>query len=182
MKNFRTVLSGIDPAPLLKQIADRPDLWNNDPELQKSKEFTALYAVNNITLRRIMPPSGPGNPPFRNFDAFYVLSEARRIVFDVMRAVEGEILSQVIISRMRDNEVIQPHIDYLPPGVPLSFQRFQVPLAVKPGVVFVCGDEQLYMEPGHAYWFDNQVRHSVYNNSGTDRISMRIDIRPFGEF
>ena len=52
-------------------------------------------------------------------------------------------------------------------------------LAAAPGVTFHCGDEHLYMEPGCAYWFDNQVMHSVANESGKDLISMLTDIRPF---
>lgn len=80
---------------------------------------------------------------------------------------------------MRPGEVIEPHIDYLPPGYPLIYKRYQIPLLAKPGVRFICGDEELYMKPGYIYWFDNQVTHSVHNNSDEDRISMRVDLRPF---
>lgn len=178
MKNFKLILTGIDPGPLLRQMVDNPQLWNNDNEWKANKAQTVLYAQNNITLRRIFPPF-PGVPPFRNFDAFSILSASHKIVFDVMRAIPGEILAQVVISRMAPGEVIEPHIDRLPAGFPLSYHRYQIPLSVKPGVSFVCGDEDLYMEPGNVYWFDNQVMHSVHNNSDEDRLSMRIDARPF---
>lgn len=176
--NFRKVMSGIDPAPLLRQIEAHPELWNNDPSLRVDKAQTALHAVDNITLRRIAPPA-PGRPPFRNLEAFGVLDAAQKIVFDLMRAVPGDILSQVLISRMAPGEVIEPHADTLPPGFPLTFHRYQVPLSVFPGVRFVCGGEELYMRPGSAYWFDNQAEHSVVNNSSEDRLSMRVDLRPF---
>lgn len=182
MSNFSCVMVGIDPEPLLRQIAGHPELWNNDPTLREDKANTVLYALNNISLRRIKSPSeqrmGSG-PPFMNFEAFYTLWSARKIVFDLMRQLKGEILSQVVISRMKPGEVIEPHIDKLPPGYPLIYQRYQIPLSVKRGVRFICGGEELFMEPGNAYWFDNQVTHSVHNDSDEDRISMRVDLRPF---
>jgi hypothetical protein len=67
----------------------------------------------------------------------------------------------------------------MPPGVPVYYQRYQIPLSIKPGVVFHCGDEYLSMQPGDAWWFNNQLEHSVTNDSTEDRISMLTDIRPF---
>lgn len=182
MRNFSCVLSNIDPAPLMMQLTDHPELWNNDSTLREDKANTVLYALNNISLRRIksIPEQRAGSgPPFINFEAFDILWSAKDIVFELMHQLHGEILSQVVISRMRPGEVIEPHIDRLPPGYPLIYQRYQIPLSVKRGVRFICGDEELFMEPGNAYWFDNQVTHSVHNDSSEDRISMRVDLRPF---
>lgn len=178
MKNFRKVLSGIDTAPLLQQIADHPELWNSDEEWRNAKQTTVLYAVNNIILRGVRR-TPPGQSPQWDRKAFSVLYTAQPIVMDVLRAIPGEHLGNVAISRMAPGEVIAPHIDQMPPGIPRYYQRYQIPLSVKPGVEFHCGDEQLFMEPGNAYWFNNGIMHSVVNGSAADRIIMRVDIRPF---
>lgn len=178
MRNFCQVLSGIDPVPLLRQVEENPQLWNSDPVWRQTKVNTALYAVNNIILRTIgKTPIGQHQRWDR--DAFSILSEAQPIVLDVLRAIPGEHLGTVVISRMVPGEVIAPHIDQMPPGIPRYYQRYQIPLSVNPGVTFACGDEELFMEPGNAYWFDNSILHSVTNGSDADRISMRVDIRPF---
>lgn len=177
LQNFRKVLSGIDPAPLLRQIADNPQLWNSDVEWRNTKRNTALYAVNNIVLRGVRR-TPLGEPQRWDREAFSILSAAQPIVLDVLRAIPGEHLGNVVISRMAPGEVIAPHIDEMPPGIPRYYQRYQIPLAVKPGVEFHCGDEQLFMEPGNAYWFNNGITHSVINGSDADRIILRADIRP----
>lgn len=178
MRNFRKVLSGIDPVPLLRQLEANPQLWNNDEAWRMTKRNTALFAVNNIVLRTITQ-TPPGQQPKWDREAFSILSEAQPIVLDVLRAIPGERLGTVIISRMVPGEIIAPHIDQMPPGIPPYWQRYQIPLSVNPGVEFHCGDERLFMEPGNAYWFNNQIIHSVVNGSDADRISMRVDIRPF---
>ena len=33
-------------------------------------------------------------------------------------------------------------------------------------------------EPGEVYWFDNQKKHWVYNDSDEDRMTMIICVRP----
>lgn len=188
MKNFRRVMAGIDVTSLLDQVAAHPTLWNADDAWTRAKGTDCvLYAVNDIVLR-YMDPTPPHLPKHYNRKAFALLHAAQKIVLDLMRAIPGDALGKVIISRMAPGEVIKPHIDMMPlinphmPSlgrIPASYQRYQIPLYVKPGVVFLCGDEKLYMEPGTAWWFDNQITHSVTNGSNEDRISMLCDIRPF---
>lgn len=187
MKHFRKILSNINVEPLLKQVAANPQLWNYDDIWTRGKPQSVLYATDNIVLRYNRSPDW-------NKAAFTILSEACPIVFGVMYAVCGELLGRVIISKVKAGVQINPHIDHMPDGIAPVFQRFQVPLSVSPGVLFHCGDEkipvipgdtfhsgdeQVYMKPGEAWAFNNQVMHSVQNNSNEDRISMLIDITPF---
>ena len=193
MKNFRKVLSGIDVQSLLRQLQDHPDLWGKDTEWTRKKgaRAEAIYNEENIVLRYLTLGMGLDRRLFlfeegRDRDnwtrpAFHVLTAAQPIVFDLMRAVPGEHLGHVIITRLPPGGKITPHIDRWPTVVagPPYWQRHQIPLSAAPGVTFHCGGEHLYMEPGCAYWFDNQVLHSITNESGEDRISMLVDIRPF---
>ena len=108
-----------------------------------------------------------------------MLDTAVQVIFDLMRAIPGEHLGKVMISKMRPGEKLDWHIDTLPNGVMQYWQRYQIPLQVNPGVRFCVEDEELYMAPGTAWWFDNQKMHAVFNDSETDRVSMFADIRPF---
>lgn len=96
-----------------------------------------------------------------------------------MHAIPGKILGKVVITRLHPGQQIAPHIDKMPDGMAPYYQRYQVPLQAAPGVWFRCGDEELQMQPGEAWWFDNQLEHSVVNDSAEDRISLLTDIRPF---
>jgi hypothetical protein len=192
VKNFRCILSGIDVQPLLQQLQAHPDLWSKDTEWTRKKgSNAAIYNEENIVLRYLTLGMEPDRRLYlfeeeRNRDnwtrpAFHVLTAAQPIVFNLMRAVPGEHLGHVIITRLAPGAEIGEHIDRWPAVAgPPYWHRHQIPLSVAPGAIFRCGDEELYMEPGNAYWFNNQVMHSVRNESGEDRISMLADIRPFG--
>jgi hypothetical protein len=170
--HFRKILSDIDVGPLVNQLSQNSHLWNLDDQWTKNKPQSVLQEVDDIVLRYNKSPDW-------NKPAFSILAAAQSIIFDLMRAIPGEHLGKVIISRLLPQQCIAPHIDHMPPGVPPYYQRYQIPLSVFPGVRFHCGDEELYMEPGNAFWFDNQIIHSVVNDSSEPRISMLCDIRPF---
>ena len=178
MNNFKQILNNIDVFPLLYKISQYPELWNIDDSWTKYKpDTTAIYETDNIVLR-FNKSSQPGLNDWDK-EAFNILYEAQKIIFDVMRVIPGEHLGKVIITKLRPGEVIKEHIDHWPvPGLPY-FQRYQIPLQCAPGVIFKVENEELYMKPVSAYWFDNQKMHSVTNNSNEDRISMLTDIRPW---
>ena len=190
MKNFHQILSGIDPGPLLTQLEAHPELWSFETEWTRKKRGSAIYNEENIVLRYLTLGMGEGARLFlyeeeRDRDNwtrpnFHILDTAKPIVFGLMRAVPGEHLGHVIITRLPPGEKITPHTDQWHPAAGAPYwQRYQVPLRADPGVWFYCGDERLYMEPGNAYGFNNQVEHGVANDSCADRISMIVDIRPF---
>lgn len=170
-------MDAVEVAPLLAQISDNPGLWNYDNSWSRGKPGSVIEDIDTIVLR-YNKSSAPGLNDWTK-PAFGILSSAMAIILDLMRAIPGEHLGKVLITRLRPGQVIAPHIDHMPPGVPLYFQRYQIPLHVEPRVTFRCGDEDLYMRPGTAWWFDNQITHSVVNDSGEPRISMLTDIRPF---
>lgn len=175
MSHFRQLISGMNVTLLLEQLSQNPLVWNADDSWTAGKPL--LYATDNIVLR-YNKSSVPG---LNDWDrpVFNILNAAVPIVLDVMRAIPGEHLGKVMISRLKPGEKIDWHIDKMPPGIPPYFQRYQIPLSVAPGVRFAVEDEEVYMEPGTAWWFDNQRMHAVFNDSDQDRISMFIDARPF---
>jgi hypothetical protein len=166
------VRSGIDVVPLLQQITDNPQLWNTN-SVRTSKFATVHYDVDDIILR--YPGHGLDN---WNLAPFNVLTEAVPIVFDLAGRVRCELLGRVVISRLPPGKQIPTHKDHLG-GLPMFYSRYQVPLVSAEDVIFHCGDEQLSLVPGNAYWFDNTIEHSVVNDSQDDRLSMIIDIRTF---
>jgi hypothetical protein len=45
-----------------------------------------------------------------------------------------------------------------------------------PGAYLKCGDEQVEMEVGQLWWFDNKVLHSAYNGSSVPRVHLIFDL------
>jgi hypothetical protein len=185
MKYFRQVMSGIDVQPLLAQLAEYPKLWTRNGVWTDGKRSVLAkmetgMAAERIELRYNTTPAGlPQHPKYWNRAAWPILTEATKLIAALQFALGGiEILGRCIISRMAPGDVIAPHTHEVQFGLPPIFETYQLPLQVDQGVVFLCGAEECYMEPGTAWTFPNQVKHAVYNNSDRDRISMMVDIRP----
>ena len=190
MRNFSRIASNVGVTPLLLAIARRPELWTEDTFLRNYPQGP-FGEVDSIMLRFPVKAEGltpeqeelyklnqlPGYDQHESIDyqPYAKLPEARAIVMSVFAAVAGERLGRVMINRIAPGGRIFPHadtkahVDY--------YTRFHVVLQSEPGVVFRCGSEKVYWEPGAVFYFNNALEHEVLNNSASDRIHMVIDAR-----
>lgn len=53
--------------------------------------------------------------------------------------------------------------------------RIHVPIITDPGVRFLCGDDEVHMQPGEAWIFDTWQFHNVINGGDVDRVHLVID-------
>jgi len=177
MNNFQCLAANVDTIPLMNAIMRDPDLWNQHT-LRTTHPGTAHSEVDDIWLRfnDIDEPEGvPNDTDCINFPAFWSLPQARPLIFDLMRRVEGERLGRVLITRLAPGCKIDPHVDG---GAPATYyDRFHIVLNSAPGCLFRAGDETVHMGTGQVWWFDNTKEHEVINNSVDDRIHLIIDIR-----
>ena len=193
MRYFEQIAAGIDVQPLLHQITTQPELWDAVPIRSRYGNHSS---TNDILLRynRFDPAQDDpreavvSNIACVNYPACAALPNAMPIIFGLMARVQGVHLGRVFISRLppeasiplhsdRDLATEHEYPDRKPPAV--YYERYQLTLRAMPGVVFQAGDEQVFMEPGTIWWFDNQAEHMVVNRSIEDRIAMTVDIRPF---
>jgi hypothetical protein len=194
MRNFQFI-ANIDPLPLLHALAIQPRLWNSNTTRTHHAQ-SAHRVVDDILLRyNAFDPETDdfvervcSEIPSVNMPGFAALPQAVPIIFGLMARVMGEHLGRVFISRMAPGICIPLHSDRIapaeeafpgkmPPAV--YYERYQIALKASPGVVFRAGDEEVFMEPGTIWWFNNCVPHEVLNHSGDDRISLVVDIRPY---
>lgn len=183
MRNFLRIAQNTNTMPLLQAVQRQPELWNTE-KLRTTHQLSPHTEVEDILLR------------FNDIDKFRKtenaasildehesichpawdkLPQARAIVFDLMRYVEGFRLGRVIITRLAPGKKIAPHIDG---GSHAEYyERYHCILQNNPGSNFRAGDEQVLMLPGDIWWFDNSIEHEVINNSMDDRITLIIDIR-----
>lgn len=185
MKNFQRIAAGVDVTPLLHAIQRQPQLWNAN-KLRTTHPMSPHTQVSDIWLRfgDLAPYENSDVAALGTFidenenifyDAWAKLPQARAIIFDLMRRVEGVRLGRVIITKTPPGKGIPPHEDT---GSPAEYyERYHVMLQNGPGSIFKCGDETVTMMPGEVFWFDNSIVHSVVNNSADDRITLIIDVR-----
>jgi|SRR6185437_9434941 len=184
MDNFFRLAKGVNFNPLLVAINRQPELWDQNT-LRTKHPNTAHSAVSDIWL---MFNDVAGNPYMdelvdkvsndiivKPYPAFEKLPQARPLIFDLMRTVEGVTLGRVIITKLPPGKKITPHVDG---GAPATYyKRYQMALQSLPGALFTIGDETVQFESGEVWLIDNKKEHSVVNNSRDDRIVMIVDIR-----
>lgn len=186
MRNFQRICTGLHTMPLAHALARQPELWDRD-KLRTTHSGTPHSQVSDIWLR-FNDLTGWENKDEAarrglvldehesiNYPAFALLPQARIIIWDLMRLVEGERLGRVLITRLGPGKVITPHVDGGSHAA--YYDRYHVALASLPGVVFRAGEEAVQMATGEVWWFDNSKEHEVVNNSGDDRITMIVDIK-----
>jgi hypothetical protein len=103
------------------------------------------------------------------------IPSVKKVVFDLMRIVDGERLGGVLITKLPANGHIARHTDA---GWHAQYyDKFYVPILNSKGSIFGFDDGVIEPELGQAWWFDNSNPHWVDNKSDTDRIAMIVCIR-----
>lgn len=186
MRNFLRIGQGLEVTPLLLALARKPDLWREDTYLRDYPQgpFGDCDSVILRFPKKIVAASAEeaeqhlaSTDQHESFDtpSYAQLPEARALVMPLMHYVGGTRLGRVIINRIRPGGRITPHCDT--PDHAAYYERHHIVLQSAPGVVFRCEDEQVCMNMGEAWWFDNAREHEVVNNSAVDRIHLIVDVR-----
>lgn len=177
MRYFQKISALSDIRPLMAALARQPELWNKDP-IRTTHKGTVHAEASDILLRyNYLDSETPTIDDIENRDypAFALLPQARPLIFDLMRLVEGNQLGRVFITKLPAGAKILPHKDE--GKSPEFYDRYHIFLQNYLGANFRCGDETICPNAGDVFWFNNQVEHEVVNNSIDDRISLIIDIK-----
>ena len=179
MNNFQ-ILGTVDPNPLLHEIWRNQGLWREDTYL---RDYPQGPFKNTETIFIRFPPASvtelerSTKDPHECvwMDGAIHLTEARKIIFELMATVKGERLGRVMVNKLIPGGRVFPHADT--PEHANYWDRYHVVLQSRPGCNFRCGDETVHMQTGQVWWFQNAIEHEVVNNSDLDRIHMIVDIR-----
>ena len=179
MDNF-VLLQKADVSALRKELDSNVDLFGSVP-IRTSYEGSAHKQVQDILLR------GPELSPTRtlaelqadlqcyDYNTFSSFPEAYRAVHDFMGLLKGQQLGRVLVTKLPKGCSIDSHIDEGPAAD--FYIRYHIVLQGEAGSTFTSGDETVEMLTGEVWYINNQIPHSVYNGSDTDRIHLIVDIK-----
>jgi aspartyl/asparaginyl beta-hydroxylase len=176
VRHFLKVHTGLNIMPLLLQVYSNAHLWAEDRIRSTYSADSPHQEVDDILIRWSDGDNIGDQLQCDWTPAGAQLPYAKDLAFLFMSAFRGEQLGRVMITRLAPGKRITPHKDVL--GQYAAFYtRLHVPLQSDPGVVFLCADEQVQMQPGEAWWFNGHEVHSVINNSSRDRLNLIIDMK-----
>ncbi len=183
MKNFYKISEKEPISGLLAEVMRQPELWNqnllrttfeNSPHREVSDIWLRFNEIKNISDENYKEKVVDNHDSI-DYPAFALLTQARPIIFNLMRFVEGKRLGRVIITKLEPGKKIYAHRDSGDHAE--YYDRYHVVLQNYQGSNFRAGDEIVCMKAGDIYWFNNKEEHEVINNSHEDRIVMIVDIR-----
>lgn len=183
MKNFHKISENEPIASLLAAVMRQPELWNqndlrttfqNSPHREVSDIWLRFNEVNDLNEEN-KSEKVIDNHESIDYPAFFLLPQARPLIFNLMRFVEGKRLGRVIITKLEPGKKVYAHMDSGDHAQ--YYDRYHIVLQNPNNSVFRAGDEILQMKAGEIWWFDNQAEHEVINNGYEDRIVMIVDIR-----
>lgn len=183
---YARVATDLDVLPLQRAILRQPKLFGKYPQ-RGNFEGSPHCAMKDIWVRYndIEPYLERGNlDGFADehdsvwYPAAYAIPQVRKVVFDLMRIVEGERLGGILITKLPPGGKIEKHVDG---GWHASYyDKYFVPILNEEGATFSFEDGVIHPKVGEAYWFNNAVPHWVDNNTDSDRIAMIVCIRHQG--
>lgn len=185
MKNFQRVMAGVDVSAAHNAVMRNPDLWDQHT-LRTTHPGTPHTEVSDIWLRFSDEVQAEAKGLIAgvidehesiNFPAMRELPQLRPLIFGLMAKVEGERLGRVLVTKLKPEGKIEPHIDGGSHAA--YYDRFHIVLHAEPNSLFGAGDETVEMRTGEIWWFDNSATHWVRNNSKDDRVHLIVDIRTF---
>ena len=82
----------------------------------------------------------------------------------------------VRLMKLEPGALIKEHSDQ-----ELSFEegeaRLHIPVKTNPGVIFLLQDERVIMQEGECWYLNLSLKHSVKNESGSERVHLVIDVK-----
>lgn len=183
MKNFMQIGSAWDVMPLLLDLQRQPELWNKNP--CRLSKIGPHFESHDISLRyKDETPNFEHPEKWLQFSDEHVpvwyksidyLPSARKLIFDLMAAVRGEMLGGVLIYKLQPGKKIHSHSDK---GWHADYyDKFNICLQSNPAAYFGYDEECMVQRQGDVHHFRNDVDHCVINEGMTDHIVMTVCIR-----
>ncbi len=178
MKYFRRIKDDLDVRPFLDEIASIPEAWNLSTGRQD--KIAVQREAQSIPLRGLVK-SKIGNRKRRDVHESRYTTISRRFIvarafLEAFATEQDAELSRAKIVRLMPGRRVYPHIDR---GDYYRFRdRYHLVLQSADGSYLKSGDEEVRMQEGELWWFDNKAVHEAHNDGSAERIHLIFDLLP----
>jgi Aspartyl/Asparaginyl beta-hydroxylase len=178
VRYFRRLKQGHDPAPLLAELGSVDAIWAEHTGRQQAvpvqKEAMA------VPLRGLVRSAQAGRPRRDVQESRWTSGSHRLPRFqEFLKQVAAEqdgVLSRAKIVCLPAGRQVYPHTDR---GDYYRVRnRYHFVLKSTQGSWLKAGDEEVCMQEGELWWFDNKAVHEAKNDGQEDRIHLIFDLLP----
>lgn len=177
MKYFRLLQSGIDPQPLLAEIASIDNAF--DENRGRQEKIAVQREAKAIPLRGLRV-SAVGERQRRDVhESRWTTGSQRyplaRAFLERAAAQQIGLLSRAKIVCLPPGHKVYPHVDR---GEYYRLRNRYHLVLKSTGSWMRAGDEEVRMRTGELWWFDNDQVHEASNDGDVDRIHLIFDLLP----
>jgi transcriptional regulator of met regulon len=178
MEYFEKIKHNIDVRPFLNEIDLHANAWNVSTGRQE--KIQVQREAQSIPLRGLVK-SKIGNRKRRDVhESRYTTTSERFIVarafLESFAAEQDSELGRAKIVRLMPGRRVYPHIDR---GEYYRLRnRYHLVMQSDFGSCLISGGEEVRMQVGELWWFDNKAMHEAHNDGDAERIHMIFDLLP----
>lgn len=176
--NFELVRENIDPTPFLAEIDAIDGVWELNTTRQD--KIKVQQEARAISLRGVRKSAINGRERRDVHETRYTTISSRfpyTLAFLQSFALErGGEMSRAKIVSLPPGHRVYPHIDR--GDYYAQRDRYHLVLKTGPGCWLKAGEEQVEMQLGELWRFDNKAVHEAFNGSDGDRIHFIFDLKP----
>jgi hypothetical protein len=173
------LLERVDPKPFLDEIVEEHYGINTLRQVyvteQKHTESIFLRDTPSLHPNLLMRNTHDNRNTPLHKEYPRIMSYLREFAVDPKRG--NGYLSRVIIARLKPRSDIEEHVDV--GAYHMVRKRYHVVLKSVNGSEMGIDGEKFLWKEGEVYWFNNNVPHSVRNNSDEWRTHVIFDLLPF---
>ncbi len=178
MKYFERMKRNFDVAPLLEEISSVPKAWDlatgRQDKIRVQREAKAI-PVRGIVKSKIQGRKRRDVHESRWTSTSTSFPRARKFLEDLAAETNSE-LSRGKIVLLPPGRRVHPHIDR---GEYYRLRnRYHLILQSAAGSWMRAGDEEVRMQAGELWWFDNDQVHEAHNDGELDRIHFIFELLP----
>jgi outer membrane protein assembly factor BamB/orotate phosphoribosyltransferase len=176
MKYFKLIRSGINVAPLLEEVRSQEQAWLIDTSRQdkiRVQRDTNTIFISAAVQRPDLHVNE--NQETRLTSSSKLFPRALGFMTEFAQEMNCQ-LSRATIVRLKPQSRVSRHIDE--GSYYFLRDRFHLVLQSSTGSVLMSGGEQVRMQEGELWWFDNKQYHESYNESDDWRIHYIFDLLP----
>lgn len=178
MNYFRLVKSKIDPTPYLNEIASMNGAF--DQVTGRQDKIAVQREALSVPLRGVRKSAVGNRHPRDVHESRWTTGSARypraRKFLEEIATAEDSILGRAKIVCLPAGKRVYPHIDR---GAYYRVRnRYHFVLKSTKGSWLKAADEEIRMQEGELWWFDNDQMHEAFNDGDEDRIHMIFDMLP----
>lgn len=164
MKHFKLIRQGIDPRPLLAEIASVDGAW--DQATGRQQKIEVQREALAIPLRGLRASAVAGRKRRDVHESRWTSGAAQyplacRFLEDTAMALDS-LLGRAKIVCLPAGQRVYPHVDR---GEYYRVRdRYHLVLRSTAGSWLKSGDEEVRMREGELWWFDNNALHEAHND------------------